>query len=246
MKNYILLFLLLSSINFNAQDATEILKKSDYKLRGKSSYSELVIKIIRPNWEKEMRLKMWTKGDDYSVSLITYPPKEKGIVFLKRKNELWNYVPSIEKRIKLPPSMMMQSWMGTDMTNDDLVKQSSIVKDYTHKIISEETINGFPAWKIELKPKEEAAVVWGKILLWIDKKDYMQLKAEFYDEDDFLINKMIAAKPKIFEDRKLPSEITFIPVDKPGNKTMIIYKKLIFDLPIPSEYFTLNYMKRLR
>ena len=246
MKKAIFLIVIFCSMSLSAQKATEIIKKSDRNLRGNSSYSELMIKIIRPNWEKDMQMKMWTKGDDYSVSLITSPPKEKGIVFLKRKNELWNYVPSIEKRIKLPPSMMMQSWMGTDMTNDDLVKQSSIVQDYHHKILKKEVVNGLPAWKIELTPKEEAAVVWGKILLWIDQKDYMQLKAEFYDEDGFLVNKMIASKPKIFDGRKLPSEIAFIPVDKPGNKTLIIYKKLLFDLSIPDKYFTLNYMKRLR
>ncbi len=246
MKKYLLIINLLILSVLQAQDATEIVKKADRKMRGNSSYAELTIKIIRPNWDKEVRMKMWTKGDDYTVSLITYPPKEKGIVFLKRKNELWNYVPSIEKRIKLPPSMMMQSWMGTDMTNDDLVKQSSIAKDYHHKIIGEEIIDGLPAWKILLTPKEEAAVVWGKILLWIDKKDYMQLKAEFYDEDDFLVNKMMASKPKIFDGRRLPSEITFIPVDKPGNKTLIIYNKLKFDLPVPDKYFTINYMKRLR
>ena len=246
MKKAIFLLIIFCSMSLSAQKATEIIKKSDRNLRGNSSYSELMIKIIRPNWEKDMQMKMWTKGDDYSVSLITSPPKEKGIVFLKRKNELWNYVPSIEKRIKLPPSMMMQSWMGTDMTNDDLVKQSSIVQDYHHKILKKEVVNGLPAWKIELTPKEEAAVVWGKILLWIDQKDYMQLKAEFYDEDGFLVNKMIASKPKVFDGRKLPSEIAFIPVDKPGNKTLIIYKKLLFDLSIPDKYFTLNYMKRLR
>ncbi len=246
MKRYILLFISLSFLSTYSQDASEIVKKADRKMRGNSSYSEIIIKIIRPNWQKEMHMKMWTKGDDYSVSLITYPPKEKGIVFLKRKNELWNYVPSIEKRIKLPPSMMMQSWMGTDMTNDDLVKQSSISKDYSHKIIGEEIVEGLPAWKIMLTPKENAAVVWGKILVWIDKKDYMQLKAEFYDEDNFLVNKMLASDPQIFDGRKLPSKIAFVPVDKPGNKTLIIYKKLLFDLPIPDKYFTLNYMKRLR
>jgi len=246
MKQIFMLILWFSITNLMAQNATEIIKKSDRKLRGNASYAEISIKIIRPKWEREMRLKNWTKGDDYAVSVIAYPAKEKGIVFLKRKNEMWQYMPAINRKIKMPPSMMLQSWMGTDLTNDDLVKQSSIVKDYTHKIIGEETINGLKTWKIELLPKEDAAVVWGKIYLWIDQKDYMQMQAEFYDEDGFLVNKMQASEPKMFDRRRLPSKIAFIPVDKPGQKTLIIYKKLKYDLPINPKYFSPNYMTRFK
>ena len=109
-----------------------------------------------------MNLKSWSKGNDYSVTLVTSPAKEKGSVFLKRKREAWNYLPAIERTIKLPPSMMTQNWMGTDFTNDDLIKQSSIVIDYTHEIIGSETIEGLDTWKIELFPTEESSVVWGK------------------------------------------------------------------------------------
>jgi len=246
MKQIFMLAFWFSVTSLIAQNATEIIKKSDRKLRGNSSYAEMTIKIIRPKWEREMRLKNWTKGDDYAVSLITYPAKEKGIVFLKRKNEMWQYMPAINRKIKMPPSMMLQSWMGTDLTNDDLVKQSSIVKDYTHKIIGEDTINGLKTWKIELLPKEDAAVVWGKIYLWIDQKDFMQMQAAFYDEDSFLVNKMQASEPKIFDGRKLPSKIAFIPVDKPGQKTMIIYKKLVYNIKINPNYFSPNYMTRFK
>ena len=246
MKKIVTLITLFVVLYAQAQDATEILKKSDRKVRGNTSYAEITIKIIRPKWQREMRLKSWTKGDDYAVSLVTYPAKEKGIVFLKRKNEMWNYMPSIERTIKMPPSMMLQSWMGTDLTNDDLVKRSSIVKDYTSKIVGEETVNGLKCWKIQLTPKEDAPVVWGKLLIWIDQKDAMQMKIEFYDEDGFLVNKMLAYKPKIFDGKKLPSRIEFIPVDKPGNKTVIIYNKLVFDKPISESYFTINHIKKLR
>ena len=246
MKKIFTLITLFAIFYAQAQDATEILKKSDRKVRGNTSYAEITIKIIRPKWQREMRLKSWTKGDDYAVSLVTYPAKEKGIVFLKRKNEMWNYMPSIERTIKMPPSMMLQSWMGTDLTNDDLVKRSSIVKDYTSKIVGEETINGLKCWKIQLTPKEDAPVVWGKLLIWIDQKDTMQMKIEFYDEDGFLVNKMLAYEPKIFDGKKLPSKIEFIPVDKPGNKTVIIYNKLVFDKPISESYFTINHIKKLR
>ena len=246
MKRILTLISLFTVLYAQAQDATEILKKSDRKVRGNTSYAEITIKISRPKWQREMRLKSWTKGDDYAVSLVTYPAKEKGIVFLKRKNEMWNYMPSIERTIKMPPSMMLQSWMGTDLTNDDLVKRSSIVRDYTSKIIGEESVSGLKCWKIQLTPKEDAPVVWGKLLIWVDQKDNMQMKIEFYDEDDFLVNKMLAYNPKLFDGKKLPSKIEFIPVDKPGNKTVIIYNKLVFDKPISESYFTINHIKKLR
>ncbi len=246
MQKIINLIFFLSGLTLWSQNATEIIKKSDKKIRGKSSYAFISIKIVRPKWQREMRLKSWTKGDDYAVSVITYPAKEKGIVFLKRKNEMWNYMPSIKRKIKMPPSMMLQSWMGTDLTNDDLVKQSSLVKDYNHKIVGEEFIQGLKTWKIELLPKEDAPVVWGKILIWIDHKDYMQMKVEFYDEDGFLVNKMLAYDPKNFNGHKLPSRLEFIPEDKPGQKTVIIYKQLKFNVPVDEKLFSPNYMTRIK
>ena len=145
IKLFIALFI---CVNSYSQSAVEIIEKSDAKLRGESSYSEITITIVRPKWQKTMTMKSWSVGTDYSVSLVTSPAKEKGSVFLKRKNEVWNYLPSLERTIKLPPSMMTQSFMGTDLTNDDLVKQSSMVVDYSHKIIEEEIVEGLNCWKL--------------------------------------------------------------------------------------------------
>ncbi len=228
------------------QDAGEIIRKADEKFRGNTSYSEFSITIVRPRWSKEVRLKSWSKGSDYSVSVVTYPAKEKGIVFLKRKKEVWNYLPSIGRKVKLPPSMLLQSWMGTDLTNDDIIKQSSIASDYEHKIIGEEELQGLKCWKIELKPKEDAVVVWGKITIWIDQKDYMQMKVEFYDEDGFLVNSMIGYDPKMFGNKKMPSKYEIIPWEKEGNKTIIEYKKIDFDIPVNDQYFSINYMEKLK
>ena len=140
MKNlYLITFLILFMLSgLYSQTASEIIEKADNKLRGSSSYTELVITIVRPKWEKKMTLKSWSIGSDFSSTLVTSPAKEKGTVFLKRNNEIWNYLPSLERTVKFPPSMMTQSWMGTDFTTDDLVKQSSTVTDYSHKILAEE------------------------------------------------------------------------------------------------------------
>ena len=241
-----LLIALFICINSYSQSALEIIEKSDAKLRGESSYSVITITIVRPKWQKTMTMKSWSVGTDYSVSLVTSPAKEKGSVFLKRKNEVWNYLPSLERTIKLPPSMMTQSFMGTDLTNDDLVKQSSMVVDYSHKILEEETVEGLKCWKLELLPNEEATVVWGKLIVWIDQSDYMQLKVEFYDEDEELVNLMNGYNFKMFGNKKLTSKIEFIPLEDEGNKTVIEYNSWEFDQKIPSNYFTTQYVSRLK
>ena len=246
MKKISILIILFSSLNIYSQTALEIIHKADAKLRGESSYSEMTITIVRPKWQKTMTMKSWSEGTDYSVSLVTSPAKEKGSVFLKRKNEVWNYLPSLERTIKLPPSMMTQSFMGTDLTNDDLVKQSSMVVDYSHKILEEVVLEGLNCWKLELLPNEKATEVWGKLIVWIDKSDYMQLKVEFYDEDEELVNLMNGYNFKMFGNKKLPSKIEFIPLEDEGNKTVIEYNSWEFDKEIPSNYFTTQYVSRLK
>ncbi|MFT4681639.1 MAG: hypothetical protein ACI9YU_001488, partial [Flavobacteriales bacterium] len=122
---FCVIILFLIPFSGSSQTAIEIIKKADELTRGASSEGEMTIQIIRPKWEREMKMKTWSLGTEYSLMLITAPSKEKGTVILKRKKEVWNWIPSIERTVKLPPSMMMQSWMGTDLTNDDLVRQSS-------------------------------------------------------------------------------------------------------------------------
>tara|TARA_B100000780_G_scaffold162054_1_gene113297 strand:+ start:400 stop:1140 length:741 start_codon:yes stop_codon:yes gene_type:complete len=246
MKKFYLIIILLSYCNVYSQTPLEIIKISDSKLRGNSSYAEITITIIRPKWVKKMSVKSWSKGIDYSVSLVTSPAKEKGSVFLKRKNEAWNYLPAIERTIKLPPSMMTQNWMGTDFTNDDLIKQSSLVVDYTHEILSTDVIENLPCWKLELIPTEASSVVWGKLILWIDKKDYMQLKTEFYDEDLEIVNRMIGSKIIQYNGKKLPSKLEFYPLDNQGNKTVVEYDKWNFDISIPEKYFSNQFVSRLK
>jgi outer membrane lipoprotein-sorting protein len=242
----LLLLALVVGITAAAQDAKEIIVTSNNKLRGNTSYSEMSLKIVRPSWTREMKMKNWAKGDSYAMVVITYPAKEKGIVFLKRDKEIWNWIPSIERNIKLPPSMMMQSWMGTDFTNDDLVKESSVIDDYTHKLLVDSTIEGRICWKIELIPLPDAAVVWGKLLIWIDQKDYMQLRTEFYDEDGYLVNIMRGTNVKMLGGKLLPSRMEMIPVEEEGKMTIMEYHTIEFDTPIEDNFFTTQKMKRIR
>lgn len=238
-------FLLFYAAAFG-QTAEDILKKSEQKLRGNSSYSELEITIVRPKYTRTMGIKSWAKGDQFALMLVTAPARDKGTVFLKRNREVYNWVPSVDRSIKMPPSMMAQSWMGTDLTNDDLVRESSLMRDFTKKLLGKETAQGRECFKIELTPKADAAVVWGKILVWIDTKDYMQMKSEFYDEDQFLVNTFLAYDIKALGGQNLPSRLEIIPADKPGHKTIMTYKELKLNVAIEDQFFTLQNMKKVQ
>ncbi|KOH46724.1 outer membrane lipoprotein-sorting protein [Sunxiuqinia dokdonensis] len=249
MKTKILTTILLFAafaLGAYAQDAKEIVRQADEKFRGKSSQGEMTMIIERPTWNRTVSMKSWSLGNEYSLIYITAPAKEKGQVFLKREEEMWNWVPNIERMIKIPPSMMMQSWMGSDFTNDDLVRESSIVTDYTHEIIGEETINGYESYQIELTPLPDAPVVWGKVLMWISKEEDYWLRSEFYDEDGVLVNTEILSDIKKMDDRMMPTRMEMIPADEEGHKTIMIYDKIEFDIKIDESFFSQQNMKRLR
>jgi outer membrane lipoprotein-sorting protein len=248
MKSIFYTVLLMMSFVYSAftQNAKEIVKKADDNAKGKSSVAVIAIQTVRPTWSREMTVKAWSKGNDFVLILITSPAKEKGVVYLKRKKEVWNWIPSIERTIKMPPSMMSQSWMGTDFTNDDLVKEASILEDYEHSIIGETTIDGRLCYKIQLIPKPSSAVVWGKIVMSIDKKDFLMLHVEYFDEEGILINTMHCSDIKILGGRLLPAKMEMIPADKKGNKTALIYQSLDFDSPINDSFFTTQNMTKVK
>ncbi|MCB0667099.1 MAG: outer membrane lipoprotein-sorting protein [Saprospiraceae bacterium] len=247
MKTLFSIAFLLVHVFSYGQSALEIVKKADEKARGiNSSKGEMKMTIVRPNWSREITIKSWSKGSDYSLMLITAPARDKGTAFLKRDQEIWNWQPTIDRAIKLPPSMMMQSWMGSDFTNDDLVRESSIVVDYTHKLLGEEEIDGRMCYKIELTPKPEAPVVWGKVISWISKEELLQLKTEFYDEEGYLVNTMVGKDVRMIGGRLLPTRLEMIPADEEGKKTVVEQLELTFDAPIDESFFSIQNMKRVR
>lgn len=243
---HLLLFALTTQLAYGQLTAREIVDKAEERMIGKTSAANMTVRIVRPSWTRDMSLKAWTKGRKLAVILITAPAKDQGTIFLKRDNEVWNWIPSIERSIKLPPSMMSQNWMGTDFTNDDLVKESSTVDDYSHRISGEEVVDGMNCYRIEMIPKPEAAIVWGKVVLWIDQKDFMQLRAEFYDEDGELVSRMEGKNIKMLANRLMPSEFHMMPMNKKGNKTVLIYNALELDQPIDDSFFSTQKMKQVR
>lgn len=243
---FLILSLISSLIWAQDVDIKEIIRQADEKFRGTSSQGTMTMIIERPAWKREVTMKNWTLGNDFSLIYITAPAKEKGQVFLKRHNEMWNWVPTIERMIKIPPSMMMQSWMGSDFTNDDLVRESSLIKDYSQKLIGEETIQGMECYKAELIPHDDAPVVWGKIIMWVSKDEYYWLKAEYYDEDNDLINTEILSDIKQMDDRKMPTRLEMIPEDEEGHKTTMIFENIKFNVNLDESFFSQQNMKRIR
>ncbi len=240
--------LLTFSISGMSQNLTakQIIIKADDLQRGESNKGEMSMSIVRPKWTRTITMKSWSKGRDYSMTYITSPAKEKGQVFLKRKNEMWNWIPTISRMIKLPPSLMSQGWMGSDYTNDDILKESSIVVDYEHKIIGADKLEGEDCYKIELTPKEDATVTWGKVIKWISKKQFWQLKTQYFDEDDELMRTEKASEIKQFGDRKLPSKLEIIPADKPNQRTIVTIISSNFNIKIDQSFFSQQNMKRIR
>ena len=241
---FLIINLMILSDRSIGQDARDLVRKADEHSRGITSIASLSIRTIRPGWSREMTLKVWTRGRTDALILIQSPARDKGIAYLRKTREVWNWIPSIERNIKLPPSMMSQSWMGTDFTNDDLVKEASIVEDYTHTLLGQDMIDGRPCHKISMVPKPEAAVVWGKILLWIDRQDLLILHAEYYDEDESLVNTLHGSDIRMLGGRLLPARLEMRPADKKGDMTVMIYHSVTFDQPLPDRIFTTQFMSK--
>jgi outer membrane lipoprotein-sorting protein len=234
--------------NLTAQQLTakDIVQKADEKFNGeKSSITDMTMTIIRPAWQRSVEFKSWTLGREFNLTLITAPAKDGGQTFLKRGNEMWNWNPSISRLIRLPPSMMSQGWMGSDYTNDDLMKESSVVNDYNHEITGDATVEGRNCWVIKMVAKPDAAVVWGHQVRWIDKKEFLMLKAEYYDEDGNLMRTETGSDIKIMDGRTIPAKMVLSPVDEPGNSTVIIIKEVKFNTPIQESFFSQQNMKRI-
>jgi len=243
---YFLFLLFFPTLLTADEQAFDIVQKSDQKMRGNASYSEATMHIIRPDWTRSMSMKSWTKGTDLSLVLITAPAKDKGSASLKRKNEMWNWIPNIERIIKISPSMLGQSWMGSDFTNDDLINQSSIVVDYQHTLTGKESIEGDNSYVIDAIAKPDAPVVWSKIRLWISTETYLQRRVEFYDEFDDLINTMQTSNIKELGGRMLATRMQMMPADKPNQKTEIITHQAQFNFAISEDFFSQSQMKTLR
>ncbi|MBT8344931.1 MAG: outer membrane lipoprotein-sorting protein [Desulfofustis sp.] len=223
-------------------EALVLVQKAFDYWRGMSSYSEFSMTIHRPDFERTMVLKGWTKGRSDALFFVLQPPKDAGNGSLKKGKDMWSYNPKINRAIKLPPSMMSQSWMGSDFSNDDLAKTDSILQDYDHRIIAREMMDGHQVYTVESIAREDAPVVWGKQVLRI-RDDFILLSEKFFDEDMELVKQMTAEDLVTFAERIFPKTWIMRRVDESDRFTRLEYQYLEFDLEIEDRVFTLASLK---
>ncbi len=244
-KNLLLCLLVAIGLSLSAQlTSQQVLEKNDALRYGESSYSEMSMTIVRPTWTRTIGMKAWSLEQEYSMVIITSPAKEKGQGFLKRKNELWNWMPTINRVIKMSASVMGQSWMGSDFTNADMVQTSSILVDYTNRLLEDVAVDNVMCYQIELIPLPQSAVVWGKAVVFIDKKDFILRKALYYDEEMKLAQTMLASNIQQIGGRKLATHMEMLPAAKPGNKTMIDIQKSDLNINLTESFFSQQNLKK--
>ncbi len=229
-----------------AQTAAEIVDQVDQLLRGRSSEASVRMEVVTEHWERSMEARIWSLGTEYSLIRIDAPAKDAGMATLKAGNDLWNYLPRVDRTIKLPASLMGASWMGSHFTNDDLVKESRIIEDYDIEITFEGSRDGNEVWEFTLTPKEETAVVWGRIVEQVRKRDMMPEWVRYYDDDGEVARTMVFTEFTMMGGRLVPARMVVIPADKPDESTTIIYDALAFDIGLEPSFFSLRNLRSQR
>ena len=229
-----------------AQTPTEIIDHVDRLLRGESSSGRMVMDIETENWSRSMEMEMWSRGRKHSLIRVLAPRSEAGTATLMVEDQVWNYLPRADRTIKIPPSMMMGSWMGSHFTNDDLVKESQIIDDYDIAISFEGDRDGSEVWEFELTPRPEAAVVWGRVKYQVRKGDMMPTWVRYYDEDGIVARTMTFSDYQMMGGRLVPATMTAIPTDKPDEFTRVRYLELEFDVALDAEFFSLRNLRASR
>jgi outer membrane lipoprotein-sorting protein len=213
----------------------ELTRRIDRLYRMDASEAEITMKIQTPDWERELKIKSWAEGMDKTLMRILAPAKDRGVATLRVGKEMWNYFPKINKVMKIPPSMMMGSWMGSDFTNDDLVRQTSLEEEYDSSLVTEGE-----NYILTLVPKKNTATVWGKIVSRVRKSDLLPVDQTFFDEKGEKVRIMEFSDVKDFGKIKLPSTMKLTPLKKPGNSTTVRYDSLRPRDKIEASMFTLR------
>jgi outer membrane lipoprotein-sorting protein len=247
IKSIILILFLIFTLKTPcpALDANQIVTAGFNYWRGKASIGTVEMLIHRQDWERAMTIKAWTRGQKDSLFYIAAPPKDYGNGTLKKGREMWIYNPKINRVVKVPPSMMSQSWMGSDFSNNDLAKSDSLLADYEHSIIGTETHEGKTVYVIECIPKPNAPVVWGMQRLKI-REDQIWLSEEFFDEDLQPIKIMTAMEIQMLGGKLFPKVWRMRNVDEQDRYTQLTYKSLEFKSSLPDRLFTLGSLKQRR
>jgi outer membrane lipoprotein-sorting protein len=245
LLSILLLSAMAGSVSAGSMSAEGLVRFSFDTYRGKASIALVDMTVHRPDWQRQVTIRAWTRGQAESLFFITAPAKDRGNGTLKKGREMWMFNPKVNRIIKLPPSMMSQAWMGSDFSNNDLSKSDSLLTDYTHEIVKTEKIDGVTVYHVTSTPKPGAPVVWGQQTLRI-REDGILLEEIFYDEDLKPVKIMTSHQiepiggrmfPRIWKMRKMESEDAY---------TKLTYRELAFKETLPESLFSLSNLRNPR
>jgi len=223
----------------------EVVDSIDRLYRADTSYARMEMEITTPHWTRTLEMKAWSEGKDKTFIRILEPRKERGMGTLRIGTEMWNYLPKANKVMRIPPSMMMSSWMGSDFNNNDLVKEFTFFDDYTFEYTSVENPDSGMLY-IRCTPKPGRPIVWGHVLLEVDAQTYLPGTQKYYDEKGELMRVMRFEEVSTFDGRRIPAVMELVPRNKEGHRTVIRYLEAEFDLRIPSGTFTRRNLRSFR
>ncbi|MCJ7679920.1 MAG: outer membrane lipoprotein-sorting protein [Candidatus Aminicenantes bacterium] len=223
--------------------AGDIARRMDELYRADSSRALVEMEIVTPHWSRTLKMETWSEGMDKTLIRILEPKKEEGMATLRIGNEMWNYLPNTNKVMKIPPSMMMGSWMGSDFTNDDLVKEFSFIESYTFEMTSIED-SASELLYVKCVPKEGLPIVWGHVIIAVRESDKIPVWQRFYDEKGSLMREITYTDIKTIGGRTIPATMELVPLNKEGQKTSVRFLEASFNISPPSDTFTLRNLRK--
>ena len=225
--------------------AVDIIRKAMDHYRGQTSHSQMTMTINRPDWQRQMSMRAWTEGDKRTLVRVIEPAKDAGNGTLSVDSNMWTYTPKINRVVKVPSSMMSQNWMGSDFSNKDISKDTTIIEQYDHTLLKLTEHEGHQVYVIQSIPHEEAAVVWGREVLHI-RDDWVMLRQEFWDQDDSLVKTLQALQIDDLSGRAVATVIRMGKEDVPDEWTEVRTAEVEFDVELSSNLFTLSNLRNPR
>jgi hypothetical protein len=225
------------------QTPEEIVGHVDELLRGESSQGRVAMEVVTQRWTRTMEMEMWSLGQDYSLVRVLAPAREAGTATLKVERDIWNYLPRVDRTIRVPGGGMGGSWMGSHFTYDDLVRESSFVDDYEVEESFVGAREGVQLWEFTLTPLPEAPVVWGHLELEVRQDDLMPLRMRYYDDRGALARTMVFSDFEVMDGRLVPTRLTMHPEDQPGERTTLRYADLEFGVDLDRRFFSLERLR---
>ncbi len=208
--------------------------------RGETAWGIADMTIVTPDWERTVGMEWWESGKDLMLLRILSPARDEGNGTLKIETNLWNYIYAFDETVHIPPAMMMQSWMGSDFTNDDLIRESSLVDDYEQVLEGIEEIDGERCYSVLMTTDPSTPVPWLTLRIWLRTGDLIPVRQEYYDDDGELAKYMIFSDFEFMFDRVIPLRMRMVPLDREGHYTEMLYKEAEFDIELDEDIFTLR------